>query len=141
LSIGTLPIAQVTVTADPAGNIKLVNLPIQVATSGTVTVASSTSLSVYINGTQYSSITQPTFNNAGADTITFTGGYTIPAGQSVTFVIYATIGGSLGGAGTSAVSTQLSPQGSFTWTDVIGGVTTSGTGIANFPSTTVSLHN
>jgi hypothetical protein len=140
LSLGTVPIASVTVTADAAGNIKLVNLPIIVATSGTVTLAA-TSTQVFVNGTRYTSVTETGFNTAGADVITFTGGYTVTPGSPVTFVIYATIGGSLGASGTSGVSTQISPQSSFTWTDVIGGVTPTGAHIANFPSSTVNIHN
>jgi hypothetical protein len=145
LTTGTVPIASVTVTADAAGSIRLNNLPISVATSGTVSIAGGSSVLVYINGTQYTSVSGNTFTGSGntvTSTITFTNGYTIPAGQSVTFTLYATIGGSLGSAGTSAVSVQITPQASFTWTDINGNVASiTGTSIANFPTTTVSLHN
>jgi len=78
-----------------------------------------------------------------ADTITFNGGgYRISAGTTKTFDIYATVGGSLGSAGTSRVTLGAGAASSFSWTDVNGnksGIT--GANIYNYPNTTVSLSN
>lgn len=145
LTIGNQPIASVTVAADAAGDIKVNAIPLTLSGSGGVYVASGTSPTVYINGTQYTSISTAGFVGGSGTTVlsstTFTNGYTVPAGQSVTFVFYATVTGTLGNAGTSAITASL-PQSTFLWTDVNGNMPSiTGTSILNYPATTVQVHN
>ncbi|MEI6810796.1 MAG: peptidoglycan-binding protein, partial [Candidatus Nomurabacteria bacterium] len=67
--------------------------------------------------------------------IKFNNPYEIAAGQSVTFSVYATVGGTLASPqGIPSVSTRLDANSLF-WNDVIGGNTQySGSGIYNFPT-------
>lgn len=145
LTTGTVKIGSVVVSAaaTPGGDILLNQLPITVATSGGANVASGTAIIVKDSSNNTTiTTTDPTFNNAGADTVTFTNGYRISAGTSKTFDIYAVVSGSLGNAGTSRVSLGLGASSSFLWTDVNGNLTgITGSKIYNYPNTTVGFSN
>lgn len=142
LTTGTIKIGSVVVTADAAGQAVVTALPIAVSTSGTVTLASSSSVVVKDTNGGTIATTDTGFTSTGLDTITFTGGYTIAAGTSKTFDIYATIGGSVGTGGSSRVTLGMGAAASFLWNDVNGNVTgITGSAIYNYPNVTVSLGN
>ncbi len=142
LITGTIKIGSVVVAADSAGQVVLTQLPIAVSTSGTVTLATGSNVVVKDTNGGTITTTDSGFTGAGANTITFTGGYSIAAGTSKTFDIYVTIGGSLGSAGTSRVTLGLGSSANFLWNDVNGNVTgVTGASIYNYPNTTVSLGN
>jgi len=100
-------IASVTVTPGSTGNMILTQLPVTIGTSGTVSMATS-SITVQVGN----SIIPTTLAGgpSGSTLITFTGGYNIQANTPVTFSIYGTVTGSVGSAGTSAISTSLQPS-------------------------------
>ena len=144
-------LADVTVSADQNGNIKVLNLPISVTTSAGVTFAS-TSASVVVkdanNNVIPSNIVSVTFpdlaaNSTGTTTISFNGGYQVGAGSSQVFKIFAnpaTLTSS--NAGTVSVSTKIGAQSLFTWADVNGNASNlTGTYITNFPSNTHTITN
>jgi len=138
---GNQEIARVTVTADAAGDVNLLTLPLSYQASG---AGSATGvLSVYANGNQLISGTD--FNEglgaagtttAATGTITFVGGYPIPAGQSVTFKIFSPV--TINAATYDAVATSLGSSSLFTWKDVNGNVSPDGSKILNYPSTDIS---
>ena len=121
-------IGSVTVAADAHGDIAINTLPISQTVSGNVTVANGTV--VVKNHADGSTITT-TENSPGtldaADarttTITFTGGYTVQAGHSVTFDIYETPANT---SGSNADSMSSSVTSALTWTDIAGSGTTGG---------------
>ncbi len=133
---GSKVLARVTVSADAAGAISLLTLPISItATLGTT--ASTTG--VYINGAPYSAVTGgvSTTSATATGTLTFTGGYRIEAGaaSAVTFEIRGNISG--GEAGVDDVQTSLGASSLFTWGDINGSSTlpvASGTAMFNYPT-------
>jgi hypothetical protein len=134
-------IANVTVTPGSTGNMILTQLPVTIGTSGTVSLATS-SLTVEVG----SSVVPTTLSGGpnGSTLIIFTGGYTISSNpvSPVTFGIYGTVTGSVGSAGTSAISTSVQPSTQFLWTDVAGNATgVTGQYIVNYPTGAVSYHN
>jgi len=138
---GTQEIARVTVSADAKGDINLLTLPLSSQASG---AGSATGvLSVYANGTQLTATTDFTEDlgavgttTAATGTITFVGGYTIPAGQSVTFKIFSPV--TINANTYDAIATSLGANTLFTWKDVIGDVSPTGAKILNYPSTDIS---
>ena len=145
---GQVELADVTVSADQNGNIKVESLPISVTTSGLVNFASSTANLVVKDANNniitVASASFPTIaaNSTGTTTISFTGGYQVGAGSSQVFKIFATALGVSGNAGTQSVATQIGTQSLFKWDDVNGNATNlSGSYITNFPSATHTITN
>ncbi len=118
LQIGNQKIGTFTVAAGPTGDIKLENIPVITGVSGTVTITAGTVELRDQNGSVLSDA--PSAVNDGTQTFTFSTPHTIARATSQTFTVYATVGGSLGSAGTSNVSFSLGAKGTFTWTDVTG---------------------
>jgi hypothetical protein len=133
-------IGEVTIAADAAGQVKVNTLTFTVGTSG-VTSASTTNPRIADGSTTISG------SSCGAtgSTITCTlgttpNGYSIAAGQSKTFSLYA------GNSGTAtanvsvvSISTSLTSAG-FAWDDVVGGGTSlTGANVYNFPTGSYSI--
>ena len=140
-------LAEITVAADAAGDLKLVTLPISMTSTGVAVVASTTS-AFTVKGTDGSSIA----NSNGAftmaagatatTTITFTSPYTITAGTSKTFRIYGTVQNSSGAVNTTSISTKLGGAELLLWNDLAGGVNNiTGSNIYNYPTDTSVIHN
>jgi len=144
---GSVKVAEVTVSADAAGDLKLTALPISVTSTGAVTVASSTN-NIVVKDTAGNTVTTTntyllvTAGGTGTDTINFTNGDTITAGSSKTYRIYVTAATVSGAVNTTSLSTKLGVSSSFTWTDQNGGVAgITGANIYNYPDTTSVITN
>lgn len=144
LVIGENKIGEVTVAADANGNIKLQNLFLTASISGIAT--STLATCKIVEGTSGSiAVTGATVTTCSPTQVQFAmNGYSIAAGTSKTFSIYATIGGTLGNSGTSAVSTKLDTSSTFTWDDVNGGTAglgLTGAKINNYPTNSYTVRN
>jgi hypothetical protein len=144
---GLIKVGSVTVAADTHGDIAINNLPLAFTSTGHVTADLTTAGNVVIkNAADQSTIntTMGTSTNLSAGgtngrvTMTFVGGYTVSAGNTVTLDIYATTANVTGGPSANTLSMNLGSDPSlFTWTDVAGNGTTgaqTGTLIYNFPT-------
>ncbi|MEI7777278.1 MAG: peptidoglycan-binding domain-containing protein [bacterium] len=148
LVTGQVELADVTVSADQNGNIKVEALPISITTSGAVNFASTTAgLVVKDANNNTITVASATFpdiaaNSTGTTTISFAGGYQVGAGSSQVFKIFANAQGVSGNAGTQSVATKIGTQSLFKWDDVNGNATNlSGSYITNFPSATHTTTN
>ena len=152
LSNGQIKLAEVTVTADAKGDVKLGKLPVSVTSTGVATVATSTNNIVVkdTNGTVIAT-TNDSFGvyagGTGTSTITFgstdAASYLIPAGTSKTFRIYATAATVSGAVNTTSLSTTLGAAASVEWYDVAGSNTTaiSASSVFNYPTNTSTVTN
>jgi hypothetical protein len=146
LSVGTKYVADVRVTADAKGDVKIDTLPLTFTgntgtftTPGTLTVKNSAGST--ITAISVGSVTG-SGTAAATATITFTGGYTISAGQTETFKIEVPVT-AVGGTG-SSLATGIGAAASLTWTDVAGnGTAAARTGalLLNYPTSSVSMTN
>jgi len=145
LSVGTKYVADVRVTADSKGDIKIDTLPLTFTGNAAGTTANGAA--VVVKNSSGSTITAVTLSGTAAGqnataTINFTGGYTISAGQTETFKIEIPVT-AVSGTGAS-LATGLGAAASFTWTDVAGNGSTAaaaGTLILNYPTSSVSMTN
>jgi DNA-binding protein YbaB len=162
VSGATNKIGQVTVSADPKGNIKVNTLTFNVGASGfsSATVTSPflvngtsgsvaiSSITCTVNG-PYNQIVCAT-NGTQTNPTLYGNDYTISAGQSQTFSLYATVTGTVNTAATGGISTSLSAAG-FKWDDTamsgLGSATPGavdnqllGSNIYGFPSDSWSIH-
>lgn len=137
---GTKVLANITVSADSAGDVSLMQLPISITTTG----ASSTSaVVVYVNGVQYTSITGGIAtvgaNTTATGTITFTGGYPITAGQPVTFSLKSNVTVPTDGS----IQTSLGASSLFIWNDnkagAVGLASTTGARIVPYPTSAATI--
>ena len=137
---GLVKVGSVTVSADSKGDIAVNAIPLTFNSTGYVTVGG-TSL-VVKNAADQSTVNTTdgtltvTAGSSGNVTVTFTGGYNITAGQSVTFDVYATAATVSNGPGANVLSMKLNTTG-FLWTDVAGNGSAAGrTGalIYNYPT-------
>ncbi|MEN9852372.1 MAG: trimeric autotransporter adhesin [Candidatus Parcubacteria bacterium] len=145
LSIGENKIGEVTVQADAAGNLSLTKLNFDLSLSGIATgtvtgckLVEGTSGSIAVSGSSVAAC-----STSAAD-FTFSGtGYTVAAGTSKTFSVYATIGGTLGTSGQSAISSKLEAGSTgFAWTDVnAASAALTGANIFNYPTNSWSVKN
>ncbi|MEK7569027.1 MAG: peptidoglycan-binding domain-containing protein [Patescibacteria group bacterium] len=144
---GSVKIAEVTVSADAAGDLKLTALPISVTSTGVVTATTSTN-NIVVKDTAGNTVTTTngtfavTAGGTGTATIAFTNGDLIAAGTSKTYRIYITAATVSGAVNTTSLSTKLGVNTSFTWTDLNGGVTgITGANIYSYPDTTSVITN
>ena len=145
---GSVKVAEVTVSADLAGDLKLTALPISVTSTGVVSVVSSTS-TVVVKDTAGNTIATTqgaalavSAGGTGTVTINFTNGDTITAGTSKVYRIYVTAATVSGAVNTTSLSTKLGVSSSLTWTDQNGGVAgILGSNIYNYPDTTSVITN
>lgn len=123
---GLIKVGSVTVAADAKGDVAINALPLTFNSTGNVTIASGTDNLVIKNAADQSTVNTTndnlTVNAGGTDntTVTFTGGYTVTAGQTVTFDVYATAATVTGGPAANALSMKLGAAASLTWTDLAG---------------------
>jgi hypothetical protein len=168
LSNGSVKVAEVTVTADAKGDIKLVALPIKISTTpsssaptwdgqagtggtGTVMTVKDTSGSLIATTAGAAAGTACTTGASAAgvctSVITFTNDYLIPAGTSKTFRVYVTAAGVAGAVNTMSFSTTLGASSSLSWKDVAGAnssaiTTTDNTSyFYSYPTDTSVIHN
>jgi len=146
---GTTDVGTITVTADTKGDVVLTDLPISVGvTDATLTnanpgynadgirVKDAQGNLVTTTNTQFSTTT-----TGGNSTITFTNGYTIPAGTSASFHIYLyfATAPNTNGAHTSAATLSLGSSSLLSWTDTAGNaLTTTGVDVIGSAATTTS---
>jgi hypothetical protein len=149
LTVGTIYVADVKVTADAKGDIRINAIPLTFSGNAAGThISPSTALNVKdASGSIISNATVGSVTGNGTSSatalITFTGGYTILAGTTQTFRIEVQVS-ALNGSSTDSVAVSVSPASSFTWTDLAGSGTTAGqtgTLITNYPTGTVSIRN
>lgn len=119
-------IGEVTVSADAKGNIKINKMAFDV-TGSVASITASTSRiadgSTTINGSACTNTTSLVTCTFGSASLTDNDGYTVTAGTSKTFSIYATVSGVSGQSGTASISTKLDDdRTTFSWDDVEGGV-------------------
>lgn len=130
---GTIAVGTTTFTVSASG-----------ITGGTLT---SPRLAIGNTTVSGSSCSASTSSLASAVTVTCTlpANYNISGGSSVTFSLYGTVGGTLGSAGQSSITTALGAANTFSWTDVSGNggpyTTANTTYLNNYPTQTWSIHN
>ena len=137
---GTKVVARVTVSADIAGDISLINLPIQMVTSNGAQASNvGTVGQVKVGNTIVSTtggIVSVGVATSTAGVINFgLNGYTIAKGQSVTFDIYGTV--TL--IKDNSIQTSITSADLFTWKDINGNATATGTAIYNFPTNSAMI--
>ncbi len=145
---GLVKVAEVTVSADAAGDLKLTALPISVTSTGVVTATTGTN-NIVVKDTAGNTIATTnsiafavTAGGTGVSTILFTGGDTITAGTSKVYRIYITAATVSGAVNTTSLSTKLGVNTLFTWTDQNGGVAgITGANIYSYPDTTSVITN
>jgi len=152
LSAGENKIGQITIAADAAGDIKINTLRIDSTLNGITGPRALMPARIAQNGLTVSGSTCGSENtdNEG-ETVSFSGpwkvvcyfgstsltdsdGYSIQAGTSVTFDVYATLTGSVSGsAGQSSIISTIKKD-NFSWDDFTGVKNISAMGIYNFPT-------
>ena len=153
LSVGSTTVGKITVSANAAGNITLLNLPIRTSVSGAL-ISTSTAVTVLDDVTgQTVTVTGATYATStlgagGSLTLTLGSDNTIAANSSKTYDIQIPISYVTGtGANSASVALGLGVASSFTFNDINGGGTNvtgavgGSTFIVNYPSGTVSIHN
>ena len=152
LSNSQVKIAEVTVTADAKGDIKIGKLPISVTSTGVVTVVTGAN-NIVVKDTNDTVVTTTNTGLAvgaggtGTDTIVFgttaANSYLISAGTSKTFRIYATPATVAGAVNTTSLSTKLGVNTAVEWYDVAGNNTVliNAANVFNYPSTTSVITN
>ncbi|MBP6857987.1 MAG: peptidoglycan-binding protein [Candidatus Pacebacteria bacterium] len=158
---GSVKIAEVTVTADAKGDIKIGELPITVTstgvaailtgadnivvkdTSGATIATRNAALAVAAGGSGSATICfdDTTASCGGAGTVG--AAYLIPAGTSKTFRIYVTASSVAGAVNTTSLSTKLGAASSANYYDVAGGATAAqaATLLYGYPTDSVTIHN
>jgi hypothetical protein len=143
LGNGSTILAKVRVSADTTGNVILNDIPLDVTTNGAVTITGD-ALTVEKNGSTFTAFSETLgvigASSNGTGLLTLTSGYTIAAGTSETFTIYATTALS-DGTGDS-VRTKIMPLANFDWKDVNGNVDNiDAVNILNYPTSSVIVSN
>jgi hypothetical protein len=138
---GTIPVARVTVSADAKGAIRLETLPLsmQAVVSGS-SAEGALAIKAIVGSTETVLVSGVDFNEtvgaigtttAATGTVTFVGGYNIPAGTSVTFEITDNVTLVTDGS----LRTSLGSSSLFKWKDVVGGLSgITGSQIVNYPT-------
>ena len=158
---GSVKVAEITVSADAKGDIKIGSLPVTVTSTGVVTVAAAAdnivvkdtsgatiatknaSFAVSAGGSTTGTICFDTATAACASGQAVANGYLIPAGTSKTFRIYVTAATVSGAVNTTSLSTKLGAASSATYYDVAGGASAAqaATLLYNYPTDTSVISN
>jgi hypothetical protein len=131
---GLVKVGSFTVAADAKGDIAVNAINLVFNSTGYVTIGTGTNNLVVKNAADQSTVntTNNTLNvTAGSsdDTlVTITGGYTVLAGTTVTFDVYATAATVTNGPGANVLSMKLGVSSAFSWTDLAGSATSAQTG-------------
>ena len=138
-------IGEVTVAADTAGNLKVNSFVFDATVSGAGAIGATRIAdgSTTVAGATCSG-TGPITCNFGTPLATDTDGYTIAAGQSKTFSLFASITGVVGASGTESISTKLNATTGISWDDInagASGVNLAGTNVYNYPTGSYSVKN
>ncbi len=161
LSNGQRKLADVTISADAKGDIKVGQLAVTVTSTGVASIASGTDNIVVKDANDVVVVTKnATFavvaGASGTGVICFdtavaacasgqssANGYLIPAGTSKVFRIYATAATVSGAVNTTSLSTVLGATTSTKWYDVAGNNTTAidAANVFNYPTTTSVITN
>lgn len=130
-------IGEVTVSADAAGQVKLNTLTFSLSSSGvTSPVFTGTQAGNMRVADGNSTISGTTCTNAGVCTM---GGYTVSAGASKTFSLYAIVSGTPTASTVVSVSSSVTASG-LSWDDSLGGGTAiTGANVYNFPTNSYSI--
>ena len=134
---GVIEVARITVSADSAGPIKVLTLPLSMVTTGSGYFATTTNF-IKVGTSNVSTtegFTMGATSTSATGTVTLTGGYDIAAGSSVTFSVYADATLTQGSNALDTMRTTLGSSSLFTWTDVNGNVSPTGAKIVNYPTT------
>ncbi len=158
---GSVKLAEITVSANAKGDIKLGKLPVLVNSTGVATIASGTD-NIVVKDTSGNTIatTNATFAVAAGGSATgvicfdtavaacasgssSANAYLIPAGTSKTFRIYATAATVSGAVNTTSLSSKLGAATSLSWYDAAGANTTAINGalIYGYPTETSVISN
>jgi len=152
LSNGLVKIAEITIAADAKGSIKIGKLPISVTSTGVASVATGAD-NIIVKDTNDTIITTTnaglavTAGGTGVDTIIFGStvatSYSISAGTSKTFRIYATPATVGGATNTTSLTTKLGANTLVEWYDVAGNNTAliDASKVFNYPTTTSIISN
>jgi hypothetical protein len=128
------------------GTIAVGTTTFSVSASGIAT-ATLASPQLYVGGSPLSGASCSVSGSSGSWTVTcaFPSNYRISNSNPATFDLYANVGGTLGNAGQSSVTTQLGVANTFSWSDVSGGggpyTAANSTYLYNYPTATWSVHN
>jgi hypothetical protein len=135
---GSVIVARVTVLADAKGPVTVTTLPLSMQAAGAGSSAGT--LTVKVGGstvTTSEGMGAVGTTTAATGTITFTGGYEVAAGTSVTFDIWDTVTFT---STDDSLRTSLGSSSLFTWTDVNGNAAgLTGASIYNYPTNTALL--
>ncbi|HYF04960.1 MAG TPA: hypothetical protein VEA59_02200 [Patescibacteria group bacterium] len=139
----SVPVADITISNTGPGDIRLQAIPLSISFSQGVGGAATVN-SVTLAETNGSSI--PTVSTAmtpNGATATFSSPYTISAGGSKTFRVFANVGGNIGTSAVLSVGLDTTTAGrqAFTWYDVNGAASLTGEFIYSYPITTSSVRN
>ena len=142
-------IGEVAVFADTKGDIKLNKLIFNIGYSGFSTGPALSAVRIADGSTTISGTTATTTTSTSSpvvtvdfgDTATTSDGYSIPAGTSKTFSLFATnTGGVVSSGATAAVSAQVQGTTNFLWDDVTGGgLGLTAANLFNFPTQSYSV--
>jgi hypothetical protein len=136
-----------TVTPDAKGVIQLNSLKFNLAVVGTVTRADSATANAVVRlAIGSTTITGSSCTVASlVVSCSLPSNYQLSANTPTTLSLYVTVGGSLGAAGSSSLTTSLASSDNFSWTDIAGGgsaqTTNNLTYLDNYPTQVWSMHN
>jgi len=134
---GVVEVADITVTADAAGPVKILAIPLSQIATGS---GSATTTTVKVNGTAIGItdgfLTSVGTTTAATGTLTFTTPYQIAAGSSVTFQIWKNVTLTQVNSTVDTLRTTLGSNSLFSWSDINGNVTVTGSAIHNYPTDT-----
>lgn len=143
LSVGTKYVADVRVSADAKGDIKVntIGLTFTGNAAGTTSNGAAAIVKDKNGSTIATAVVTGTAGQNATATLTFTGGYTISANTTETFKIELPVTGIAGAS--SSIATGLGANTTFTWTDTAGnaGGAVNGSLILNYPTSSVSMTN
>lgn len=143
LSVGTKYVADVRVSADAKGDIKVntIGLTFTGNAAGTTSNGAGAIVKDRNGSTIATAVVTGTAGQNATATLTFTGGYTISANTTETFKIELPVTAVAGAS--SSIATGLGAATTFTWTDTAGnaGAAVNGSLILNYPTSSVSMTN
>lgn len=142
LSVGTVKLANLNLSADSAGPVNITQIKLAVTSSSKVTITPLTLKLKDSGGTVVSDSVSAT--NGVATFTPLNGGYTVNAGQPVTLYVYGDIAAlsAWGNAGTEYVTVGLDTASGFVWDDVNGNKTgLTGTQLYGYSTDAVNITN
>ena len=143
LSNANIKLGEVTISADAAADVSIAQLPVTIATTTGISLAS-----VMLKDASGSTVIVGTSGTNGTTVLTQSGNFVfstpriITKGTSETYAIYGTVSGVSGNAGTASVTFSMGAAASFLWNDIQGGSSNNtGTAIYGYPTNTQTKTN